>query len=46
MSSTEPQQDDLTADDHLIENTDKVPYDVDGEGAVSQDPTWVPEGSL
>jgi hypothetical protein len=35
-------QEDLTADDHLVENTEKVFAADDELPFVTQDPTWVP----
>lgn len=43
-----PEQDDLTADDHLVQNTEKhAPGDPDAElPSPPQDPSYVPESAV
>lgn len=40
------EQDDLTADDHKVANTGKVFEPDDELPQPSQDPNWIPEGSV
>lgn len=42
---TEPEQDDLTADDDKVEPTDNGLRPDDPDDQPSQDPGWLPEGT-